>query len=153
MSASTFDPEKAQNLDDIEKQFAVKAVNQAQTYWGLLEKIPGSKLRLTKLDDEIYEHLLTEFPELKDATKAVKVDEDEMKSAKNKPRWRKFMNAYENIVDDYNFGTLLRTNCMGEYSELNTIFVPRMQFYAFEIYRNKAGLNDWVHEKASQASS
>lgn len=26
--------------------------------------------------------------------------------------------------------------------------VPRMQFYAIEIARNRAGLNDWIYEKA-----
>lgn len=31
----------------MEKQFAVKAVMQMQTYWSILEKIPGTKMRLT----------------------------------------------------------------------------------------------------------
>lgn len=26
--------------------------------------------------------------------------------------------------------------------------VPRMQFYAVEIARNRKGLNDWIYEKA-----
>lgn len=111
-------------------------------------KIQASGIKLTKIDDEIYSHMLEEFPELRDAERVIRVDEDEMKSAKNKPRWRKFMMAYENLVEDYNFGTLLRRNCRGEYSEANTMFVPRMQFYAIEIYRNKLGLNDWVKEKS-----
>jgi hypothetical protein len=126
----------------------VKAVKQAETYWNLLCKVQASGIKLTKIDDEIYSHMLEEFPELRDAERVIKVDEDEMKSAKNKPRWRKFMMAYENLVEDYNFGTLLRRNCRGEYSEANTMFVPRMQFYAIEIYRNKLGLNDWVKEKS-----
>lgn len=28
------------------------------------------------------------------------------------------------------------------------VTVPRMQFYAVEIARNKSGLNDWIFEKA-----
>lgn len=28
--------------------------------------------------------------------------------------------------------------------------VTRMQFYAYEIARNRRGLNDWVYEKAKQ---
>lgn len=28
-----------------------------------------------------------------------------------------------------------------------------MQFYAIEIARNRAGLNDWVHEKAKAEAS
>ncbi|KAH0559325.1 hypothetical protein GP486_004164 [Trichoglossum hirsutum] len=127
-----FNPDEAENLEDIEKQFAVKAVQHMSTYWGILEKVRGSKLRLTKMDDDIYEHLKTEFPEF-DPTETI--DEDKMKSKSGKERWRKFMMAYEKKVDDYNFGTLLRSNPKFEYGEKETIFVPRMQFYAIEIAR------------------
>ena len=48
MSLGTFDPNRAQNLPEIEKQMAVKCVEHAQTYWNLLEKIQPSVLRLTK---------------------------------------------------------------------------------------------------------
>lgn len=30
----------------------------------------------------------------------------------------------------------------------NTPVVPRMQFYAVEIARNRKGLNDWIYENA-----
>ncbi|CAG8956746.1 hypothetical protein HYFRA_00012290 [Hymenoscyphus fraxineus] len=139
-----FDPEKADNFEDIEKQFAVKVVQHMSTYWAILEKVPGSKLRLTKLDDEIYEHLLADFPEF-DAEETI--DEDVMKSKTGKERWRNFMMKYEHKVDDYNFGTMLRSNPKWEYGQDETIFVPRMQFYAIEIARNRKGLNDWIYEK------
>lgn len=32
-----------------------------------------------------------------------------------------------------------------------TIIVPRMQFYAIEIARNRNGLNDWVYEDHQKA--
>lgn len=140
----TFDAETAENLEDIEKQFAVKAVVHAQTYWNLLEKVPGSSLRLTKMDNEILEHLLKEFPEFEDVKYGEVVDENVMKSATGKVRWRKFMNFYDGKIEDFNFGTLLRADCKREYSQENTIFVPRMQFYAIEIFRNKMGMNDWA---------
>ncbi|POS83604.1 Duf757 domain-containing protein [Erysiphe pulchra] len=141
---ANFDSEQAENLEDIEKQFAVKAVQHMTTYWGLLENVPGSRLKLTKFDDEIYEHLKRDFPEFD--PKAT-IDEDKMKSKRGKERWRKFMMAYEKKVDDYNFGTILRSNPKWEYGNEETIFVPRMQFYAVEIARNRNGLNDWIHEK------
>ena len=102
------------------------------TYGSILEKIPGSKLRLTKIDDEIHEHFVKEFPdyELKST-----INEDEMKSMAGKERWRTFINAYENKVDDYNFGTMLRASPKMEYSQEGTIFAVRMQFYAIEIAR------------------
>jgi len=138
-----FDPKTAQNHQDIERQFAVKAVLHAQTYWNILEKVKGSELRLTKLDKEIYEHFQKDFPEV-DVSQVI--DEDAMKSKAGKEKWRKFMQAYETEVEDYNFGTLMRNNAKSEYTETTTIFVQRMQFYAIEIARNKLGLNDWIKE-------
>ncbi|KAK2850634.1 hypothetical protein FQN49_005472 [Arthroderma sp. PD_2] len=142
-----FDPETAQNLEDMEKQFAVKAVQQMSTYWAILERAPGSKLRLTKLDDEIYESFKTEFP---DFDPAETINEDEMKSKAGKEKWRNWMKQYEEKVTDFNFGTILRANPKFEYGEKETIFAVRMQFYAIEIARNRAGLNDWVYEQAQK---
>ncbi|KAH9997023.1 polysaccharide biosynthesis-domain-containing protein [Russula vinacea] len=150
--AGTFDPNQAQNLAEIEKQFAVKAVEHAQTYWNLLEKIPPRSLKLTKYDDEIFEHTLREFPEFAAAphTSLNKLDEEWMKSKEGKERWRVFINAYEKKIADFNFGSLIRTDSMREYSETNTIFVTRIQFYAIEISRNRLGLNDVAHETAKE---
>jgi hypothetical protein len=89
------------------------------TYWAILEKVKGSSLRLTKLDEDIYEHLVKEFPEF---DPAITIDEDEMKSKTGKERWRKFLMAYEKKIDDYNFGTMLRNNPEVEYSQEDTIF-------------------------------
>jgi len=89
------------------------------TYWSLLEGLPGSKLRLTKHDDEILEHLRRDFP---DFDPAASIDEDKMKSKEGKERWRKFIMEYEKKVDDYNFGTILRISPDMEYGEKETIF-------------------------------
>ncbi|TID13451.1 DUF757-domain-containing protein [Venturia nashicola] len=139
-----FDPEKADNFEDIEKQFAVKAVHHMLTYWKILEKMRGSTLRLTKLDDDIYEHFMKDFP---DFDPEATIDEDEMKSKAGKDRWRKFSLVYEKTVEDYNFGTMLRKSPASEYNQEDTIFAVRMQFYAIEIFRNRKGLNDWIYEK------
>lgn len=94
-------------------------VQHMSTYWAILEKVKGSALRLTKMDDEIYEHLKADFPEF---DPAATIDEDEMKSKTGKERWRKFMMAYEKKIDDYNFGTMLRNSPKAEYSQEDTIF-------------------------------
>ena len=98
------------------------AVQHMATYWGILERTRGSQLRLTKIDDQIHEHLQREFPEF-DARKPI--DEDEMKSRSGKERWRKFMMAYEKLIDDFNFGTLIRIDSGMEYGEKETIFGQR----------------------------
>ena len=122
-----------------------------EAYWGLLNKCRGSELRLTKLDDDIYNHFKGEFPDLD--LKAT-INEDEMKSKKGKERWRNFVETYKETVKDYNFGTILRSNPTFEYGEKETILgicpqlrmecsdmadrgtlVVRMQFYAIEIAR------------------
>ena len=74
---------------------------------------------MTKLDDEIYEHFKTEFPEFDPCET---IDEDRMKSKEGKEKWRNFMLAYEKKVDDYNFGTMLRSDPKSEYGEKETIF-------------------------------
>ena len=90
-----------------------------QTYWSILEKVPGSSLRLTKIDDDILEHLEKDFP---DFDPAETIDENAMKSKEGKERWRNFMMAYDKKVDDYNFGTVVRTNPKFEYGQDETIF-------------------------------
>ncbi|KAF2201091.1 DUF757-domain-containing protein [Delitschia confertaspora ATCC 74209] len=145
-AGAQLNPDEAENFEDIEKQFAVKVVQHMETYWNILEHIPGSKLRLTKIDDEIYEHFKKEFP---DFDASATINEDEMKSKEGKERWRNFINQYEKKVEDFNFGTMLRASPKTEYDQDNTIFAVRMQFYAIEIARNREGLNDWIYEKAN----
>jgi hypothetical protein len=145
-------PDQADNYEEMEKQFAVKAVQQMTVYWSILEKMPGSKLRLTRMDDEIMDHLKKDFP---DFDPAVPLNEDEMKSKEGKERWRNFCMVYEKgdkKIEDFNYGTMLRKDSKTEYGEDTTIFAVRMQFYAVEIARNRAGLNDWVYEKAQGAT-
>ncbi|SCU80921.1 LAME_0B05006g1_1 [Lachancea meyersii CBS 8951] len=141
---STFSAETAENLEDLEKQFAVVAVEQAETYWNLITKVPGSKLRLTKHDDEIYEKFQEHFPEYKDLNRLSKFTEDELKTKEAKERWRNYIKLFEKKIDDFNFGTLLRTDSSQEYGQFSTCFVVRLQFYAFEVARNKNKLNDWA---------
>lgn len=140
---STFDAENAENNEEIEQQFAVKAVMQAETYWNLISKVQASKLKLTRHDDDIFTALLEDFPEFKDPKNVAVISEEEMKSTLGKAKWRAFCEKF-NEVDDYNFGTLLRPDVAGEYTQENSIFAVRIQFYAIEIARNRYGLNDWV---------
>ena len=82
----------------------------------------GSQLRLTKIDNDILEHFQKDFPEI---DVAETIDEEKMKSKEGKERWRKFMMSYEKKIDDYNFGTMLRSNAKFEYGEKETIFGGR----------------------------
>lgn len=96
----------------------ILVVEHVEAYWGLLNKCRGSELRLTKFDDDIYNHFKREFPDLD--LKAT-INEDDMKSKKGKERWRNFIETYKDTVKDYNFGTILRSNPTFEYGEKETI--------------------------------
>ncbi|KAL8335618.1 hypothetical protein RB601_008597 [Gaeumannomyces tritici] len=104
---AAFDAENAPNHENIEMAFAQKVIQHMETYWKILKNKRGSQLRLTKMDDEIYEHLKADFPELDPAEDIV---EDKLKSKEGKERWRKFMMVYEKKVEDFNFGTMLRVS-------------------------------------------
>jgi Polysaccharide biosynthesis len=113
-----------------------------QTYWSILEKVRGSSLRLTKMDDDIYKHLQEDFPEFDPAET---INEEEMKSKTGKERWRKFMTAYEKVIDDYNFGTMLRSNPKWEYGKDETIFgIFDLHFHCLRTNSNSFSAPDAV---------
>lgn len=105
-------------------------------------------LRLTPHDDLIYTHFRQDFPDLNVSY----IKEHEIKNNTNKAKWRIFCEKFKNIVEDYSFGTLLRADTKGDYSEENTILVPRVQFYAIEIARNRENLNNEVKKLYKCAS-
>lgn len=51
---------------------------------------------------------------------------------------------FENQVEDFNFGTLIRTRSDEDYGPENSFFVPRIQFVCVEVARNKEGANESV---------
>lgn len=93
-------------------------------------------------------------------------------------KWRPFCLRFEGLVEDFNYGTLLRLDSRREYSEENTIFgekrglrgrgrtptpqihpgvdlfpffsATRIQFFAIEIARNREGCNDHVYSRARE---
>ena len=50
-------------------------------------------------------------------------------------------------MEDFSFATLLRLESGDEYSQSNTVVVPRVQFYAIELARNREGHNDQLKSK------
>jgi len=113
---------------------------------GIVRSVDSQHLKLTKIDDEIYGVFRSNFADMKVAT----VDENEMKSPEGKAQWREFCNQFENRVDDWNMASLLRADCSAaDITPDNTILVPRIQFLAIEIARNREGLNSSLHHKSA----
>lgn len=75
------------------------------------------------------------------------INENELKSTKEKEKWRPFCERFKTLVEDYSFGTLLRGDAEEDYSEENTILITRIQFLCLEIARNKEGINDILRKK------
>lgn len=109
------------------------------TYWSILEKVKGSQLRLTKMDTEIYESFMAEFP---DFDPAATIDEDQMKSKAGKEKWRNWVNQFEKKVEDYNFGTIIRTRADAEYDQDTTIFGESGIFFGCGSLREKRGADN-----------
>lgn len=84
------------------------------------------------MDDAIYVSFMAEFPEF---DPRATINEDAMKSKAGKEKWRNWVNQFEKEIDDFNFGTMIRTRADAEYDQDTTIFGVRMQFYAIEIAR------------------
>lgn len=104
----------------------------------ILCSVDPKYLKLTPLDDIIYKVFREDFPNLKVNI----IDENELKSEKGKAKWRPFCEKFKKCVEDYSFGTLLRSDASKDYTETNTILVTRIQFYAIELARNREGIND-----------
>ncbi|EFN79732.1 protein PBDC1 [Harpegnathos saltator] len=130
------------NDPSVERMWAMKAMEHAEVYFNILCSVDPKLLRLTPHDDIIYKTFRETFPDMK----VDKISEEDLKSHEQKEKWRPFCQQFKNIVEDYSFGTLMRADCTGEYSEENSILTTRIQFYAIELARNKEGLNDIVRK-------
>ena len=133
-------PESYGNDPDIEMAWAIRAMQHAEVYYKLISSVDPQFLKLTKVDDQIY----SEFREIFETLRVDVLDPEELKSESAKEKWRPFCLKFEGIVEDYNYGTLLRLDCSQGYTEENTIFAPRIQFFAIEIARNREGYNKAV---------
>lgn len=112
-------------------------------FFQLLCSVDAKLLQLTRLDDTIYKIFREEFPKLDVHV----INEDQLKSAEGKAKWRPFCEQFKALVEDYSYGTLLRSDASNDYSEDNSILVTRIQFYAIELARNKEGVNDVIRIK------
>ncbi|XP_024878320.1 protein PBDC1 [Temnothorax curvispinosus] len=135
--------EEFENDPSLEAMWAMKAMEHAEVYFNILCSVDPKLLKLTPHDEQIYKTFKDTFPSMK----VDKVDEDELKSLEGKTKWRFFCEQFKDIVEDYSFGTLLRADCTGDYSEQNSILTTRIQFYAIELARNRDGFNDGVRER------
>lgn len=92
---------------------------------------------MTPYDNEIYTAFRQDFPHLNVAH----IDENEIKSADGKTKWRAFIEKF-NKLPDFSYGTLLRADANKEFGPDNSMFILRIQFWAIEIARNREGYND-----------
>ncbi|XP_050507194.1 protein PBDC1 [Diabrotica virgifera virgifera] len=135
--------EEFENDQTVETMWAIKAFEHAEVYFNILCSVDPKLLKLTPVDDLIYKVFREEFPKLEVEV----IIENELKSTKEKSKWRPFCERFKTIVEDYSYGTLLRADAKDDYKEENTILVTRIQFYAIELARNREGVNDILRKK------
>ncbi|XP_043222723.1 protein PBDC1-like [Amphibalanus amphitrite] len=131
------------NDASLEAAWAVKASEHADVYFNIVCSVSPRLLRLTPHDEEIYTLFRKQFPDLT----VQLLTEDLIKNEEAKKEWREFCNTFEGKVEDFSFATLLRLDSGDEYSQSNTVVVPRVQFYAIELARNREGHNDQLKDK------
>jgi len=137
------------NREDVEMNWAIKAMEHANVHFNLISSVDASRLRLTKADDKIYEKFRAEFPDLS----IKKVTDDDLKTPAEKEKWRNFCESFKDEVEDYNLGSLLRLDCEGDYTPENTTLSVRTQWLAIEIARNREGFNTPLSNKDKTAKS
>jgi len=143
------DPNSYENRADIEMNWAIKAMEHANVHYNIITSVDASRLKLTKLDDKIYETFRKSFPDLSIA----KITDDDIKTPAEKEKWRNFCESFKEEVEDYNQGTLLRLDCEGDYTPENTTLSVRTQFLAIEIARNREGFNTPLSSKKKDVKS
>uniref|UniRef100_A0AAY4EDM4 Polysaccharide biosynthesis domain-containing protein n=1 Tax=Denticeps clupeoides TaxID=299321 RepID=A0AAY4EDM4_9TELE len=111
------------NDPQLEVMWAMKAYNHAEVYFNLISSVDPKFLKLTKSDDNIYSAFIETFSDLD----LQMLDPDKLKSSDAKEKWRPFCNQFEGIVEDFNYGTLLRLDSRKDYTEENTIFGRQKQ--------------------------
>eukprot|EP01098_Paradermamoeba_levis_P008989 TRINITY_DN3714_c0_g1_i2.p1 TRINITY_DN3714_c0_g1~~TRINITY_DN3714_c0_g1_i2.p1 ORF type:complete len:142 (-),score=36.38 TRINITY_DN3714_c0_g1_i2:323-691(-) len=89
----------------VETGWALKAAHHAEVYDKIVSTMKDcSVLKLTRVDDQIYSSFRSSFPELKVDV----VSESDLKSESAKELWRPFLMNFKDLVEDFNFATLLR---------------------------------------------
>ncbi|KYO34159.1 protein PBDC1 isoform X2 [Alligator mississippiensis] len=134
------------NDPGVEMMWAMKAAQHAEVYFNLISSVDPTFLKLTKVDEEIYAAFRERFGRLRIDV----LEPEELKSEPAKEKWRPFCMQFEGVVEDFNYGTLLRLDCSKDYTEENTIFATRIQFFAIEIARNREGYNSVIYNSATQ---
>ncbi|KAJ8260589.1 hypothetical protein COCON_G00163120 [Conger conger] len=129
------------NDHQLEVMWAMKAYQHAEIYFNLISSVDPKFLKLTKVDDKIYSAFREAFADLN----VEMLDPDLLKSNDAKEKWRPFCNEFDGLVEDFNYGTLLRLDCRKDYTEENTIFATRIQFFAVEIARNRESYNSAIY--------
>jgi hypothetical protein len=134
------------NDPSLEMLWAMKAYEHAETYFNILVCVDTRLLHLTPIDDDIYHQFRLHFPDLNVDC----IDDAVMKSPEEKAKWRTVCYQFEGRVDDWNMATLLRLDSKKDVSESNTTIVPRIQFLAIEIARNREGYNSELRHQFSR---
>nr|XP_054506694.1 protein PBDC1 isoform X2 [Agelaius phoeniceus] len=84
----------------VELAWAMKAHQHAQVYFNLISSVEPKFLKLTQVDERIYEEFRRTFRNLRVDV----LDPEELKSEAAKEKWCPFCLSFEGVVEDFSYG-------------------------------------------------
>ncbi|KAM6996510.1 protein PBDC1 isoform 2-T2 [Passerculus sandwichensis] len=84
----------------VELAWAMKAHQHAEVYFNLISSVEPKFLKLTQVDERIYEEFRRTFRNLRVDV----LDPEELKSEAAKEKWRPFCLSFEGLVEDFSYG-------------------------------------------------
>jgi hypothetical protein len=133
---------EVENSGEIEMNGIMYAVDYMSDHWRMLTSTSdASELVLTEdraEDDRLYREFRAAFG----AMDVHRTASDMLQDPRTQETWRTFMMAQDGRLKEFNMISLLRIDAALGYDDANTLLVPRVQFLAIEIARNREGVND-----------
>lgn len=120
-------------------------------HWKMLTSASEAK-ELVLTDDRMEDdRLYREFRAAFGGMDVRRTDAKTLKHSRVQETWRAFMMSQDGRMEEFNMISLLRIDPALGYDDENTLLVPRVQFLAIEIARNREGVNDCAKLKEHAA--
>lgn len=133
---------EVENSGEIEMNGVMYAVEYMGDHWKMLTGASSARELVLSGDAAEDERLYREFRAAFGAMDVRLTKSSMLKDPRSQETWRAFMMAQDGRMEEFNMISLLRIDAALGYDDDNTLLVPRVQFLAIEIARNREGVND-----------
>lgn len=133
---------EVENSGEIEMNGIMHAVEYMSDHWNMLVSSNDADALVLTADRAEDDRLYREFRAAFGAMDVLRTESRMLKDPRTQETWRAFMMAQDGRMEEFNMISLLRIDATLGYDDENTLLVPRVQFLAIEIARNREGVND-----------